>query len=306
MKLNTYSYHQLFSAKTIQSLSLDLLNNGIVAISHVPNFQETCRNYINAARAFSSLAENIKQQYAPNRDAGITQGYELGAEKFKDDQGNWQIDNKKASFYAYVPDNQTNVWPKEIDLQTHYLALGQLIFETGKLLHRAIGLDCENLYGNGRMLHYQNKSPSAANSNWCGAHYDHGLLTGLIPAYYFMDGQEIEEPNDAGLHVLPTNSEHFFKVDATDKSILFFQVGEFAQLISNDRMKATKHFVKNTNEPIERFTFALFFNPNEDMIINTQSQLKIDERYFNNQFVDGSISYKKWADASYARYRASQ
>jgi isopenicillin N synthase-like dioxygenase len=280
---------------------LDLLNNGIVGISHVPNFQESCQNYINAARAFSLLPENIKQQYAPDRDAGVTQGYELGAEKFKDDQGNWQIDNKKASYYAFVPDNQMNVWPKETDLQTHYLALGQLIFETGKLLHQAIGLNHENLCGNGRMLHYQKNL--ASTSNWCGAHYDHGLLTGLIPAYYFMDGQEIEEPNNAGLYVLPTNSEDYFKVDASDKSILFFQVGEFAQLISNDRIKSTKHFVKNANEPIERLTFALFFNPNEDMIIKTQSQLIKDERYINNQFVDGSISYKKWADASYARYR---
>src|SRR5579862_9200180 len=218
MKLNIYSYHELFSPETAKGLELDLLNNGIVGLKDVPNFQEMCRNYIEAARAFAQLPESIKQKYAPDRDAGITEGYELGAEKFKDAQGNWQTDNKKASFYAFVPDNQKNVWPKEVDLKTHYLTLGKLIFETGKLLQHAvglndvIGLNHDHLRGYGRMLHYQNHSPSTAHPNWCGAHYDHGLFTGLVPAYYFMNGLEVDEPKEAGLYVLPTNSEDFFKV----------------------------------------------------------------------------------------------
>jgi isopenicillin N synthase-like dioxygenase len=313
MNLDIISYHELTASNPLAEKQLEtaLLNKGIIGISDVPEFEMKSRNYINAARKFSALQEKIKQQYAPNRDAGNTEGYELGAEKFKDQNGNWQIDDKKASYYAYVPEKPCNVWPHEVDLQTPYVELGELIFKTGKLLLKAVGLDAavgldhDLLEGYGRMLHYHKDADMAVSSpDWCGAHFDHGVFTGLVPAYYFRDGEEIDEPEDAGLFIVPTDRENFEKVQVTDKSILLFQVGEFGQLISDDRIRATRHTVKKVKAGIERFTFALFYSANDATLVKSTSILITDTRYTDNQSQDGSITAAKWQEASYARYRA--
>jgi isopenicillin N synthase-like dioxygenase len=205
MHLDIVSYHDLvaFNPQALKQLEMALLNKGIVGISHVPEFEMKSRNYINAARDFSALQEKIKQQYTPDRDAGNTEGYELGAEKFKDQNGNWQIDDKKASYYAYVPEKPCNVWPREVDLQTPYVELG-----------------------------------------------------------------------------------------------------EFGQLISDDRIRATRHTVKKVKSGIERFTFALFYSANDATVVKSTSLLIADTRYADNQSPDGSITAAKWQEASYARYRA--
>lgn len=288
-----------------------LLQKGIVGIKNVPGFVDTSRTYIDAVRQFCALDEAIKNQYAPDRDSGVTEGYELGAEWFKDKEGNWKIDDKKASYYAYVPDRDCNKWPLEVDLKTPYLALGNLIFQTGKVLldvmqlNESVGIVHEKLAGYGRMLHYHKES-DATNENpfWCGAHLDHGVFTGLIPAYYYRDGQEVDEPEEAGLYIATPNSDKLEKINASDKSILLFQVGEFGQLVSNDRISATRHTVKKANGGIERFTFALFYSADDDAIIETTSTLKSDARYQNNKMPDGRISYGDWQRSSFERYRA--
>lgn len=314
MKLDIISYHDLSSAENIKTLDKcaeALQYKGILGVKDVPDFECITRSYIEACRKFSALPENIKRQYEPDRDAGITEGYELGAEKFLDEQGNWQIDDKKASYYACVPDDPRNKWPSEIDLKTPYLALGELIFHTAKLMLKAMRLDestnmdLTKLTGYGRMLHYHKEGDvTNANPNWCGAHLDHGALTGLVPAYYFRDGQEIEEPAEAGLYIVPANGGQYEKINANDKSILLFQIGEFAQLMTNDRLRATRHVVKKSKEGIDRYTLALFCDPGVDMMVHSQSELAKDERYAKHQTHDGGISYGRWAEASYERYRA--
>lgn len=316
MDLNIISYHDLLKSnnpKIIQDIEKALLQKGIIGVRDVPEFEIKSRQFIEAARQFSKLPNTVKQQYAPNRDAGETEGYELGAERFKDQNGVWQIDDKKASFYAHVPDDASNKWPHEIDLRSPYLDLGQLIFKTGKLLlnimglNDAIGLKHDLLKGNGRMLHYHKENAThESNPNWCGAHFDHGVFTGLIPAYYFQHEKEIDEPHEAGLFIVPSDGQDFEKIHAADKSILLFQVGEFGQLISNDKIKATKHIVKKAQEEIERFTFALFYSADGNTMIHSHSKLIEDVRYSENQSADGSISYEKWEEASYERYRANQ
>jgi len=312
MELDIISYKDLLSEQGAakKNLEMALLGKGIVGIRDVPDFEKITRSYIDAAQKFSLLADSIKQQYLPDRDAGNTEGYELGAEWFKNQKGEWQIDDKKASFYAYVPDHVKNVWPKEVDLKTPYLALGDLIFRTGKKLlelmnlDESAGLPHESLMGYGRMLHYHKESDvTNANPDWCGEHLDHGVFTGLAPAYYFRDGKEVDEPEEAGLYVKPNDRDYFEKVFISDKSILLFQSGEFGQLISNDRIKATRHCVKKAKGDIERFTYALFYIATEDVVIKSHSILTQDARYMQHQSVDGSISYVKWAEVSYERYR---
>lgn len=314
MELDVISYTDLLSANHTLSHSLitALKEKGIVGISHVPDFQAYSRRYVQAAMAFSLLDQHVKQQYAPNRDAGETEGYELGAEQFKDAQGHWQTDDKKASFYAFVPDRSLNKWPHEVDLQTPYLALGELIFKTGKHVLNAIGVNetlgihHDGLVGYGRMLHYH-KEGNATNAypNWCGAHFDHGVFTGLMPAYYFRQGEEVEEPQEAGLFIMPAYGNRFEKVFAADKSILLFQAGEFAQLATHDHIRATKHLVKKAWGEIERFTFALFYSADAKTKIYPQSLLTTDTRYTDNCSEDGSILYGNWEAASFQRYRAT-
>jgi hypothetical protein len=265
---------------------------------------------VDAVIQFASLADDIKKQYTPNRDAGDNEGYEIGAEWFKNDKGEWQIDNKKASYYAFVPDDVRNKWPREVDLKLHYLALGELIFNTGKLLlntiglNETIGLKHALLKGYGRMLHYHQENTPNGNDDWCGAHYDHSLFTGLMPAYYFRDGKEIAAPDEAGLFVSPNNGDGFEKVSASDKSIMLFQVGEFGQIVSDDRIRATKHMVKQAFNGVERIAFALFYQPNDDFVIQSKSVFAKDPRYVQAQFADGSISYANWDKATIDSYRA--
>lgn len=314
MELDVVSYYDLNGAGSrvaLDRLQGALLQKGIVGIRDVPDFELKSRAYVDAARRFAALDEGVKEQYAPDRDSGDTEGYELGAEWFKNKEGVWQLDDKKASFYAFVPDRVRNKWPLEVDLQSAYLALGELIFNTGKLvldaigLNESVGLQHECLEGYGRMLHYQ-KVGTATNDNpeWCGAHFDHGVFTGLIPAYYFCNGVEVDEPEEAGLYIVPGSGGEFEKINATDKEILLFQVGEFGQLTSHDRIKATRHMVRKAHSDIERFTFALFYSGDERVVIKSHSALREDDRYKLNQLDDGSLTYSEWNRASFERYRA--
>lgn len=314
MNLTIISYADLLNTTNnaaIQNLEKALLQTGIVGVSNIPQFETKTRQFIEAARKFSRLDDATKQKYMPNRDVGETEGYELGAEWFKNEKGEWKIDDKKASYYANIPDSSKNKWPKEMELRVPYLELGELIFNTGKALlnfiglNNTVGLDLNKLRGVGRMLHYHKENETyALNPNWCGAHFDHGVFTGLIPAYYFQDDNEVDEPEEAGLHIIPTGKNEFEKIHADDKSILLFQVGEFGQLISNDKIMATKHMVKKARNNIERFTFAVFYSADNAMKIKSHSKLIADSRYADYQ-ENGCISYEKWENASFDRYRAS-
>ena len=314
MELQVIAYDDILHSSDpiiIDKLRIALFETGIVGIRGVPQFEEKSQAYINAARSFSALDDSIKQQYAPTRQSDENEGYELGAEWFKDQNEKWQIDDKKASYYAFITDCQRNKWPLEVELKTPYLALGELIFNTGKHilncigLNEAIGINHARLAGYGRMLHYHKVHETLpSNANWCGAHYDHAVFTGLMPAYYFRDGLAVPEPDEAGLFIMPTNNQAFKKINATDKSILLFQVGEFGQLASHDKIRATKHLVRKAKGNIDRFAFAVFFNADDDEVIYSKSELTKDERYAANKSPDGKISFRKWHKASLARYMA--
>lgn len=314
MEITIIAYNDLINPNAKDShekLASALLNQGLVAIQGIPDYPEKSKAYIDSLREFSALPEEIKNTYAPDRDSGQTEGYELGAEWFKNAAGEWQIDDKKASFYAFVPDNAKNIWPREIDLKTPYLSLGALIFNTGKHilnvlgLNQAMGLNLDGIYGYGRMLHYhKEKDLTDSNPDWCGAHLDHGLLTGLMPAYYFREGQWVDEPEEAGLYIVPSSGSQFEKVHAIDRNLLLFQVGEFGQIASNDRIKATRHIVKKAKGGIDRYTLAVFLNAAPETRIHSSSQLAADERYASNQDKDGYITYGAWDKASFERYRA--
>jgi len=86
----------------------------------------------------------------------------------------------------------------------------------------------------------------------------------------------IDEPEEAGLFVRVGDT--YLKVDF-NPNILLFQVGEFGQLASNDRIKATEHRVHKAKGEVERYALALFTNPPMETVIYSTSQLTKDARY---------------------------
>jgi len=299
-------------ASTVTRLKKALYEGGIVGIRGILTYREKVRAFIEAARAFSMLPDVVKEHYAPNHALGETfLGYEKGKEKFRRPTGEWVVDTLKASYYGFVPDNQLNKWPTEVDLKGPFQALGVLMSETSAALMQQIGLfdpgvgiplDGTPRRGVGRMLHYHKcLEGHEENPFWCGAHFDHGAFTALLPAFYFVDGEMVPEPTEAGLFVKSTADGVFRKVVADDPNVLLFQVGEFSQLATHDAIRATEHRVhKSTSSVIDRYTMACFFDPPIDAVIHSYSELTKDARY--GGAAGDPCSFRQWQEASFKRY----
>ncbi len=286
-----------------------LHEKGIVGIRGIPGYKEKVLNYIQIARQFSALPEEVKESYAPNHDLGETfLGYEKGKEKFKRPDGRWVVDDLKVSYYGFVPENSLNKWPREMDLSTPFQELGGLMSEMGEAVMKKIGLvgpatgiSLDGTPRVGRMLYYRKAENSAVdNPFWCGAHFDHGMFTALLPAFYFVDGKAVPEPIEAGLFVKTTLGEVFKKVMADDPEVMMFQVGEFGQLVTNDGIRATEHRVHKAAGSIERYTMALFFEAPMETTIHSTSELTKDSRY--GGIAGDACTYQRWGEESFKRY----
>ena len=230
----------------------------------------------------------------------------MGKEKFQRPNGEWVIDDLKASYYAFVPDNCKNKWPRESDLKTSYQDIGALMAEMGELVMHKIGLlgdvtgmQLEDDSRVGRMLYYS-KSDNNENPYWCGAHFDHSLFTAILPAAYFVEGEQIPEPEEAGLFIRTSHEMPFKKVSADDLDVMMFQVGEFGQLVTNDGIQATEHRVHKAVGAIDRYTLALFFNAPRNVPIYSQSVLAHDARY--GAHVGEACTFDYWQEATFQRF----
>ena len=250
LPLDVISYESFIhkDPEALQILDRALHENGIVGIRGVPGYQAKVLKFIEAARALAALPEEVKEAYAPNHDLGETfLGYEKGKEKFKRPDGRWVVDDLKVSYYGFVPDCLANKWPREMDLSTPFQELGALMSEMGEAVMKAIGLVgaqtgicLDGIPRVGRLLYYRKCTDSVAdNPFWCGAHFDHGLFTAILPAFYYQNGEQVAEPMEAGLFVKTSKQEVFRKVIANDPEVMMFQVGEFGQLVTNDAIRAT-------------------------------------------------------------------
>jgi len=281
-----------------------LHDKGIVGVRGIPGYQEKVQDLIDTAIEFSALPEEVKETYAPRGE--IFLGYERGKEKFQRPDGTWVIDDLKVSYYGFVPDNPNNKWPVEVDLKSPFQELGMLMSEIGELVMLRIGLIGENtgIYLEeaprlGRMLYYcKNQKTSDDNPYWCGSHFDHSLFTALLPAFYFVDGKQIAEPEEAGLFVKTDGK--FKKVVANDRDVMMFQVGEFAQLILNDQIRATEHRVHKALGSVERYTMALFCDAPMETVIHSTSELTCDSRYGGE--AGDPCSYRNWNERTFERY----
>jgi len=312
LDLDVISYEDFVSQdpKALEVLKKALHEKGIVGIRGIPGYQEKVQNYIETARKFSALPEEIKELYAPNHEIESTfLGYERGAvEKFMRPDGSWVVEDLKVSYYALVPDHVDNKWPREMDLKTAFQDLGMLMSQMGEAVMKAVeligprtGISLDGIPRLGRMLYYRKNSDSSAPDNpyWCGSHFDHSVLTTLIPAFYFVDGKEIPEPEEAGLFV-KTTAEGIYRKVIANPDVMMFQVGEFGQLATNDEIRATEHRVHKAKGNVERFTMALFADAPMDVVIHSTSVLTKDTRYGGGP--GDPCSYKRWNDESYKRY----
>lgn len=309
LELDIIPYEQLTQGDTaaLQRLDKALHEKGIVGVRGVPGYKEKYARFIEGARQFSALPEEVKEQYQPNRALGETfLGYEAGKEKFRRPTGDWVVDDLKTSYYAHIPDTAKNKWPREVNLKDPFEALGGLMAEVGEQILYKIGLLGEHtrLYLEedsliGRMLYYR-KSDRNENPYWCGAHFDHGLFTTILPAVYFANGEPIPEPVEAGLFIRTSETAPFKKVVADDRDVMLFQVGEFGQLAKNDGIRATEHRVHKAREAIERYTLAVFFNAAMDSSICSRSVLTNDARY--GAQAGQPCTYRQWHEASFKRY----
>lgn len=297
----TYDDLQQGSLRTQLLLIQALKEEGIVGIRGIPKFKESVQKFIEAARAFSALTDEEKAQYAPNRDKGEFLGYELGAEVFTRPDGSKVADDSKASYYAFVPDHDMNIWPKFGDLKDQFQSIGGLMMDVGKMVMASVGLNQAVVLADnhvGRLLHYRKGCPA---DKWCGAHFDHGVFTALLPAVYFNDqGKQIPEPDEAGLFVRASGDTAFRKVTSDDPDVMLFQAAEFGQLATNDKIEATEHEVRKPLDPtIERYTKALFFTAPMGYRMSSRSKLVIDTRWGEKE----ECSYGDWHTRSLDRYR---
>ena len=311
LSLDVISYESFIQEdpESLSKLERALHDNGIVGIRGVPGYKEMVFRFMETARQFCALPEEVKESYAPNRELGdLFLGYERGKEKFQRPDGTWMIDDLKVSYYAAVPNKDHNKWPKEIDLQTPFQELGYLMSQMGqavmhkmKLLGKDTGIDLTGVGQLGRMLYYsKGEEASFDNPFWCGAHFDHGLFTVLLPAFYFSQGEAIAEPEEAGLFVRAAKNGTFKKVVSDDPEVMLFQVGEFGQIVSNDEIRATEHRVHKAFGSVERYTMALFFDAPPDLEIRSYSELTQDSRYGGE--AGAPCSYRHWNQASFDRY----
>lgn len=139
------------------------------------------------------------------------------------------------------------------------------------------------------------------------------LLTGLLPGCYFKNGVRIPEPREAGLFIQRPDDAQYYKVVSDDPDVMLFQTGQYSQLGTNGRMKATKHFVEKAEDlEIERFTMALFVNADNEATIRSEDVLAQDFRYlhrFNDKGEivkreDGLCRFLDWHLLSLNQYEA--
>lgn len=309
LNLDVIAYEEFANGNlnALSTLKKALLEKGIVGIRSVPGYKERVQELLKSGRKFSSLPLETKQKYMPNRLAGEFTGFEVGAEKFQRDDGTWVTDDGKYSYYGYAhQDLPENRWPSECPLKEAFLGMGRLMFDTGlevlksiELIKPEMNISFEKMFGVGRFLHY--KTGESGNPLWCGGHFDHGILTALLPGFYYKDEKTIPEPEEAGLFVRETLDGEFKKVIANDPDVMLFQAGEWGQILANDGIKATKHEVHSAKEKgIERFTFAVFIDPAFGTRIKSTSILTKDSRYGNEP--DGTCLFDDWNRRSLERY----
>mmetsp|Transcript_10292 Transcript_10292/g.27430 ORF Transcript_10292/g.27430 Transcript_10292/m.27430 type:complete len:320 (-) Transcript_10292:185-1144(-) len=263
-------------------------------------------------RALSRLPPTqLKQFERPHTQFSV--GWSRGTEIFSRKSG---ADSHKASFYAHAMSENpfpqfsavelqmypqfgySNIWPTEIlpNFRDAFIGLSRILHALGTQL--ALCLDAfvaqqhvaktESIHKalmtshahKGRALYYyprSNAGSSAASSDWCGLHADHGVLTALVPSFLFDESKDEHNilrkgliESGQGLYVSAIGEDEPSHVELLEDSVAF-QLGETAQIMSKGVLCATPHAVKlhtgggigdaTAADSVSRASFALFLQP---------------------------------------------
>jgi isopenicillin N synthase-like dioxygenase len=273
---------------------------GILIIEKVPEYLEARENLFKLTHQIVNLPESSlrKVETPPNYEFGWSHGKEYLSDK---------PDYLKASYYANLrpvtdPNSKDrNIWPEEIpEAEKIFHRLGNIIRGVGVNLLDVIDSYIKNTYqlynlnyrklvesskeNKGRMLYYYPRKAAKNSSNvdqenWCEWHNDHGSLTGLTSAMYVDENGKESTVNlsNTGLYIQNRKGEN---VRVTfGKQDIAYQLGECLQVHSGGILHATPHAVKVFNdipENIARITFALFMEPNHEVIMNPPEGSKIE------------------------------
>ncbi|EGC35755.1 hypothetical protein DICPUDRAFT_151846 [Dictyostelium purpureum] len=195
-----------------------------------------------------------------------------------------------------------NIWPVEDfpEMRDAFMELGQTIVNVGQLVAEQCdkyavknlegyspdtlkNIIKESLTCKARLLYYfpiNEDDTQRTRDSWCGWHNDHSSLTGLCPAMYFNmseDGKQVLTSDvpcpdmEAGLYAKSRDDKEV-KI-AIPKDCIAYQIGECSQIQTGGILRATPHAVQAIKYPesknIGRGTFAVFMQPNVDVVLNT-------------------------------------
>lgn len=264
---------------------------GYIAISGVPGFAAAYQQFLAVARQFTALPPEAQAECTPADY--FAKGWSRGVEVFDK-----KTDTYKGSYYAWIPDRPTNIWPTRVpEFGPAYQAVARIIMSVGQEILPLVGFagDTQAL---ARMLHYKSvpAGEDDGNPNWCGVHRDHGILTGLCPEVFYKDGKVIRRPKDSGLYIEGTPV-------APPADIVLFQMGEVLELMSNGDVRATDHWVRKAYDGSERFAMAVFFDPLDEVVINCSNSDVIAK--YADRFEPG-ISYEEWGRRSLLKYNPKE
>jgi len=282
-----------FSHSTLAAMGPEMIAEfqrvGYIAVEGVEGFADAYQRFLNVGRQFTALSPADQAECTPADFSG--NGWSRGVEKF-----NGKTDTYKGSYYAKIPNVETNVWPDEIlpDFRDAYQEVATLVLNVAREILPLVGFDGD-VQALGRMLHYKSvpEGEDDDNPNWCGNHRDHGVFTGLCPEVYYDDaGDIVARPESSGLYIEGNPV-------APRKDIMLFQMGEFMELLTNGKTRATDHEVKKALSGFERYALAVFIDPLNEITV-TCDNAAVVEKYADRY--EPGITYEEWGKRSYRKY----
>jgi isopenicillin N synthase-like dioxygenase len=285
-------------------------SNGLILVK-VPNISQYREKLLSEVHTFAN--SDYRHNYTmPEYDYSI--GWSEGKEQF-----NGKPDQSKGSFYLsfskpIFPIEQPILQKNFLKLASIMQLVGELVIkQSDKYFSERINHYTTNylekllfpLKPKARMLNYY-PNPEA---NWCGWHYDHGMLTSLISPIYFDSNKNIIEAHSSLL--IRDRNNIMQKINLPDDCIAF-QVGEALQIISGGLLKATPHAVLANPDPgLSRTTMALFLDPGTEIKLKTPvfTEGDITNNYdletsapLKDRWNDG-IGYNEYSAKTYAAFK---
>ena len=343
---------------------------GILLVTNVPNLEQLRSNVLPLARQFAELPEEIKKNFE-HEASYYSFGWSHGKEKMEKNTP----DTMKGSYYfnpeydlpygeeyalLYPLFCHPNIWPNELipNFSHNVMSLSSLIMDTGRVILSACDNYINSVYpshsvtklydiagmskvSKGRLLHYFPAESSNNHDTWCGAHNDHGFLTGLVSSMYLDKfGNKISAPDpNCGLYI-KSRSGDLVKVNIPSNSIAF-QIGESSCIYSGGLLQPTPHVViaPNTSNSIgvtpcvtpcglipdkkcesffsgvTRETMAVFMSAKWDTIMEPPLEANIDDIFKGSteEFLPKNIpflstrwakgmTYQEFSDKTYQAY----